>query len=180
MTWLRSEKGTTLVEFSFIFMMMMVLAIGSFEWGMGFRDRLAVSQAVREGARVGAAIGDDSQADCLILEASAGALSSIGGKEVKEVWIYKSSKTGVVSIERQRYRPKVGGDNPALLACGAGWYKIQQDWVPENRDVKGENRDWIGVRVVLDHQWKTNFLWWNGTVEWQESVVFHFEPQVIS
>ncbi|MEE8374884.1 MAG: TadE/TadG family type IV pilus assembly protein [Acidimicrobiia bacterium] len=60
---MRSERGTTLVEFSFVFMLMMMLAIGSFEWGMGFRDRLAVAQSVREGARVGAALRDHSLSD---------------------------------------------------------------------------------------------------------------------
>lgn len=177
---MRSERGATLVEFSFIFMMMMMLAIGSFEWGMGFRDRLAVSSAVREGARVGAAIGDDSQADCLILEAGAGSLSSIGGKDVKEIWIYQSDIAGTVGANKQRYRPKVTGDDPALLACGDGWYRIEANWVPADRDNRGSNRDWIGVRVVLDHEWKTDFLWWQGSTEWQESSVFHFEPKIIS
>jgi hypothetical protein len=176
----RSEKGTTLVEFSLIFMMMMMLAIGSFEWGMGFRDRLAVSQSVREAARVGAAFGDHAQSDCAMLEAGAGALSSIGGKEVKEIWIYESDDTGTVGSNKQRYRPAVSGDDPLLLACSAGWYPIEQNWDPSVRDNTGPVRDWIGVRVILDHTWKTNFLWWNGTVEWQESSVFHFEPKVVT
>jgi len=177
---MRSERGTTLVEFSFIFMLMMMLAIGSFEWGMGFRDRLAVAQSVREGARVGAAMGDHSLSDCAILEAGAGALSSIGGKSVKEIWIYESDDTGTVGSNKQRYRPSVSGDSAAFLACDDGWYKIESNWVPSARDNVGPARDWIGVRVILDHTWKTNFLWWNGTVEWQESSVFHLEPKVIS
>jgi hypothetical protein len=177
---MKSERGTTLVEFSLIFMMMMMLAIGSFEWGMGFHDRLAVSQSVREAARVGSAFGDHPLSDCAMLEAGAGALSSIGGNDVKEIWIYESDDTGTVGSNKQRYRPAVGGDNPLLLACNDGWYKIEENWVPSARDNTGPVRDWIGVRVVLDHTWKTNFLWWNGTVEWQESSVFHFEPKVIS
>ena len=180
MSRVREEKGTTLVEFSFIFMLMMMLAIGSFEWGMGFRDRLAVSQSVREAARVGAAFGDNNLADCAILEAGAGALSAIGGKQVKEVWIYESDVSGTVGTSKQRYRPKVDGDNPAFLACSGGWYTLQQDWRPTDRDSSGPVRDWIGVRVVLDHEWKTGFLWWQGTVEWQESSVFHLEPKVIN
>jgi Flp pilus assembly protein TadG len=177
---MRSERGTTLVEFSFIFMLMMMLAIGSFEWGMGFRDRLAVAQSVREGARVGAALGDHSLSDCAILEAGAGALSSIGGQSVKEIWIYESDDTGTVGSNKQRYRPSVSGDSAAFLACDDGWYKIESNWVPSARDNVGPVRDWIGVRVTLDHSWRTNFLWWNGTVEWQESSVFHLEPKVIS
>ncbi len=177
---MRGERGTALVEFTFIFMFMMMLVIGSFEWGMGFRDRLSVSQAVREAARVGAAIADDINADCAILEAGAGALSAIGGNDVKEIWIYESDETGVTTGMKQRYRPSVAGDDPLLLACSAGWYKIETNWPSSSRDHSGPTRDWLGVRVILDHEWKTNFLWWSGTVEWQESVVFHLEPEIVS
>jgi hypothetical protein len=176
----KSDKGTTLVEFSIIFMLMMMVSIGAFEWGMGFRDRLSVSQSVREGARVGAAVGDSTGADCRILEAGAGSLAAVGGKQVKEVWIYQSDELGVVGGAKQRYRPAVGTDDPLTLTCSGGWYPIQTSWAASSRDNSGPTRDWLGVRVVLDHEWKTDFLWWNGTVEWQESAVFHLEPRVVS
>lgn len=182
---MREERGTTLVEFAFVFMFMMMLVIGAFEWGVGFRDRLSVSQAVRESGRVGAAMGaydngPNDNADCAILEAGAGALSAIGGNAVKELWIYESDETGTVGSDKQRYRPAVTGDNPAFLTCGAGWYQIEDNWDPSDRDAKGETRDWLGVRVILDHTWKTDFLWWSGTVEWQEGVIFHLEPEVVT
>jgi len=182
---MRSERGAALLEFALIITMMMMIVIGAFEWGMGFRDRLSVSQAVREAGRVGAAMGDyyvdsDTNADCAIIEAGAGALSAIGGNQVKELWIYESDDTGVTTGLKQRYRPSVVGDDPLLLACGAGWYKIEDNWSPVVRVSQGSVRDWLGVRVILDYTWKTNFLWWNGTVEWQESVVFHLEPKVVT
>jgi len=182
---MRSERGAALIEFALIITMMMMIVIGAFEWGMGFRDRLGVSQAVREAGRVGAAMGDyyidsDTNADCAIIEAGAGALSAIGGNQVKELWIYESDENGVTTGLKQRYRPAVVGDNPLLLACGAGWYQIEDNWSPVVRVSQGQTRDWLGVRVILDYTWKTNFLWWNGTVEWQESVVFHLEPKVIN
>ncbi len=177
---LRSERGTALVEFALIFTMMLTLAIGAFEWGMGFRDRLSVSQSVREAARVGAAIGDDTGADCRILEAGAGSLAAIGGNDVKELWIYKSDVTGTVGANRQIYRPAAATDNPLTLKCSGGWYPIQQTWAEWSRDNNGPVRDWLGVRVVLDHEWKTDFLWWQGTVQWQEESIFHLEPEVVS
>lgn len=182
---MRNDRGTTLVEFALVFMFMMMLAIGAYEWGFGFLDRLSVSQSVREAGRTGAAVGDyyvdaDNNADCAIIESASGALAAIGGKEVKELWIYESDDTGTVGSDKQRYRPKVDTDDPLSLKCGSGWYPIQTTWQPSSRVNQGINRDWIGVRVILDHTWKTNFLWWNGTVEWQESVVFHLEPKVVS
>lgn len=176
---MRRDRGVAVVEFAFIFMMMIMLAIGAFEWGMGFRDRLSVSQSVREATRVGAAVGDRSDADCAIIEAGSGALAAIGGNAVKEIWIYESDDSGTVGLS-QKYRPKVDTDDPLSLHCGAGWYRIQNAWPASSRDNAGVTRDWLGVRVVLDHEWKTGFLWWNGTVEWQESTVFHLEPKVVS
>lgn len=177
---MRDDRGTTLVEFAFIFMMMLMISIGAFEWGMGFRDGLSVSQAVREAARVGAAFGDRPDADCAILEAGAGALAAIGGNDVKELWIYQSDVNGTVGANRQIYRPALPTDDPAVLECSGGWYPIQQTWSPTSRDNAGPTRDWLGLRVVLDHEWITGFLWWNGTVEWQESAVMHLEPAVVN
>ena len=34
--------------------------------------------------------------------------------------------------------------------------------------------------MIVDHEWKTGFLWWDGTVEWEEDAVFHLEPGVVS
>lgn len=180
MRFMRSDKGTALVEFAFVVMMMLMVSIGAFEWGIGFRDRLSVSQSVREGARVGAAMGDRSDADCAILEAGAGSLAAIGGNDVKELWIYESNVSGTVGSSRQIYRPAAATDDPATLQCSGGWYPIQTTWSPASRDAQGPVRDWLGVRVVLDHEWKTDFLWWQGTVEWQESVVMHLEPAIVS
>lgn len=182
---MRRERGVAVVEMAVILPLALLLVIGAFEWGMGFLDRLSVSQAVREAGRVGSAMGDhyvdsNNNADCAILEAGAGSLSAIGGNDVKELWIYESDDTGAILGPKQRYRPAVSGDNPALLACGSGWYKIENSWPPSSRDNLGQDRDWLGVRVVLDHTWHTNFLWFNGTVEWQESIVFHLEPKIVS
>ncbi len=180
MRFIRSDRGAALVEFAFIFSLMLMIAIGTFEWGMGFRDRLSVSQSVREGARVGAAMGDRSDADCATIEASAGSLAAIGDNAVKELWIYQSDVNGTVSGFRQIYRPAAGTDDPLTLTCSGGWYPIEQTWPESTRDNAGPVRDWIGVKVVLDHEWKTGFLWWQGTVQWEEKVVMHLEPRVVS
>lgn len=177
---MRSDRGTALIEFAVILPLMVMLAIGAFEWGVGFRDQISVSQSVREAARVGGAVGDRSDADCAILEAGAGALSAIGGHQVKEMWIYKSNVDGDVGANRQIFRPAQPTDNPASLKCSGGWYPIEQTWAPTTRDNSGPIRDWLGVRVVLDHEWKTDFLWWSGSTQWQESTVVHLEPEIVS
>lgn len=173
------ERGTAAIELALIFMVMLMLVIGTFEWGTGFADRINLSSAVREGARVGAAAGDNIDADCRIIEAAAGALNAVQGNVVKELHIYESNTDGDFTNVSQIYRP-VQGSEVGLGCSGGEWYVIQNGWISSSRDITGAVRDWLGVRVVLDHNWKTGFLWWNGTVTWHEDAIVHLEPKVVN
>lgn len=173
----KSERGAALIEFSLLFMFLMMIALGAFEWGMAFRDTLAVSSATREAARVAGAVGDRVNGDCTILEAAAGALQSIAGNDVEQIWVYQSDTSGAISgTEINRYRPAQVGD--VSLVCNNGWFVLQYNWPEPSRDNDGQTRDWLGVRTVYSHVWKTNFLWWNGSVQWFEDAVMHLEPSL--
>ena len=32
------------------------------------------------------------------------------------------------------------------------------------------------MRVKFQHEWLTNFLWWSGTVDFEDDAVFRMEP----
>jgi Flp pilus assembly protein TadG len=49
----RSERGSELIEFAMVAPILILLAAGIFEFGMMFRTYEAVTNAAREGARVG-------------------------------------------------------------------------------------------------------------------------------
>lgn len=178
------ERGTAVVEFSIVFGLLLMLALGTFEYGMAFRDWLSVTVSAREGGRVGASAGTFSDADCIILEASAGALQSLSSGDIQEIHIYQSDSSGnypgAASSSNRRYRPAATGDDPVdLVACGGSdWFPIHLggNWDPADRDNSGTNADWIGVRVEFEHEWMTNFLWWNGTVDYADDAVFRLEP----
>jgi hypothetical protein len=177
------DKGAAVIEFSIVFALLLTISLGAFEYGMAFRDWLSVSVAAREGARVAASAATYGQADCVILEATAGALQSLNSGELKEVHIYRSdasgSYPGAGSSYNRRYRPAVSGE-PGLIACtgGSEWYPISlgSNWDPNDRDNSGTNADWIGARVIFDHQWLTDFLWWSGTATYTDDAVFRMEP----
>lgn len=185
MTLLRTreqEKGATLVEFSLLFGVLVMLALGTFEYGMVFRDWLSVSVATREGGRVAASAADYGSADCVILEATSGALQSLQSGEISEVHIYRSDSSGSYpganSSFTRRYRPADPTD-PDLVACSSSywqWLHLGGSWDPNDRNNAGPNADWIGVRVEFEHRWMTNFLWWKGTVSYTDDAVFRMEP----
>jgi hypothetical protein len=154
-----------------------MLAIGTFEFGSAFGDRTAMANSVREGARVGSAAGPNVDADCRIIEASAGALAGIAGNNVEWLWIYKSDTSGSFPVnERQAYRPTQTAADVDLTCAGGDWNLFQPGWPATGRQNGGANRDWLGVRIEVEHDWKTGFLWWNGSTRWQESAIMRLEP----
>ena len=180
--WKDGEKGAAVIEFAIVFSLLLTISLGAFEYGMLFRDWLSVTVSAREGGRVAASAATFGQADCVILEAAAGALQSLTSGELREVHIYRSdangSYPGAASSFNRRYRPGVSGE-PGLIACtGSEWFPLHLggDWDPSDRDNSGVNADWIGVRVQFDHDWMTGFLMWNGTASFSDDAVFRMEP----
>ena len=154
---MRAERGTAAIEMAMALMILLLLALGTYEWGVGFSDRVSMSSAVREGARVGSAAGDNPDADCRVIEASAGALNGVSGNQVKQLWIYESDVNGTVSLNRQIYRP-ADPSEPGLGCAGASWFVVSNGWPSSSRQNLGVNRDWLGVKVIADHEWRTGFL----------------------
>jgi hypothetical protein len=172
-----SERGAALVEMAAVFGLLMLIAIGGFEWGMGFRDSISVSTAAREASRVGSSAGNNVDADCFILEAAAGALQAITGNKVVELAVYESNTSGTFGLNGHinRYRPAQPSD--VGLRCGS-WFQLQNGWPETSRDDDGAVRQWIGVQITYDHTWKTGFAFWRGTARWSERAVMHLEPAV--
>jgi len=179
MTQSHEDRGAAAIEMALTIGLLLMIAIGAFEYGMAFRDWLSVNQSTREGVRLAANSGDHPNADCLILEATAGALQSLRSSTPAEVWIYESDTDGTVTANRQRYRPAIASDTTNLLTCnGVTWKRLQDSWPANQRDNDGSERDWIGVRVIFDYEWITGFLMWNGTTTWTDDAVMHMEPAV--
>src|SRR3989304_7326960 len=137
----RRARGAPAVETALIIGLVVLIALGAAEWGLGRRDGLSVTAGTREGARVGAAAGDTSNADCVILEATAGAVRNINGA-VLGVWVYKSDTSGAVG-PKQAYRPAPPTE-PALVCGSANWFVIESSWPEAARVNTGANRDWLG------------------------------------
>lgn len=173
----RSERGAALVESAIVIGVIMMLAVGSVEYGMAFRDFLGVAAASREAVRVGASAGADPTADCRILESAASALFSTSGDEVLSVEIAKRDPSTGVDGSPNAYRPfDPDLDDPSSLVCGA-WFQTNNAWPPTSRDDQGADRDWVVVTVTYRHAWVTGFLWWNGTVDWTNETSMRIEPE---
>jgi hypothetical protein len=177
MTKNRGERGAAAVEMSLVLGLLLMLGIGAYEWGTAFQNYLGVVSASREAARVGASAGADSNADCRILEAAAGALFSVTQNEVVRVEVAERDPDTGTTGSPTSYRPfDPDLDNTANLRCGQ-WYLLQDSWPSTSRDDQGAERDWVLVSVVYRHHWATGFLWWNGSVEWTNETAMRIEPE---
>jgi hypothetical protein len=173
------ERGTAAIEFALAFLVLLLIAIGTYEFGTAFVDRNAMANAAREGARAGSAAGefDDPggiDADCVVIEAAAGALQGMDGNQVRELWIFKSDPSGAVLGESQRYRRPIGNDDVDLVCGGGEWNRYADSWPPAERELG--TGQWLGVKIIVDHTWKTGFAMWDGTTTWEEDVVMALEP----
>jgi hypothetical protein len=177
---MREDRGTAAVEMAIALLVLLLIVIGTYEYGTAFVDRNAMANAAREGARAGTAAGDfdppgpNNDADCIVIEAAAGALQGMEGNVVRELWIYRSDDSGAVTEARQVYRRPIGSDTVDLVCAGGNWSRQFNAWPPTNREL-GSNQ-WLGVKLIVDHTWKTGFAIWNGTTTWEEDVVMRLEP----
>ena len=166
-----------MVEFAIAAPLLVLLVVGLIEFGFGFLDFQAVSGATREGARVGSAFGTDPGADALILSAVGDSLGDMrGGSELKEVWIFSADETGAVLDE--------ANTTNKYIPDGAGWQCLDAgscNWDPATRKTDlsntlgSVNRDFLGVRVIFDHEWITGFLPFPAPT-WTDDTIMLLEP----
>ena len=172
------ESGATMLEFAIAVPVVVLLVVGLIEFGFGFLDSQAVAGATREGARVGAIFATDPDADGFILAAVGDSLSDMrGGSELQEVWIYSSDETGAILDEANltnKYVPDGGGGWDCLDATACLWDPDTRR--AELSNVIGTvNRDYLGVRVIFDHEWVTGFLPFPAPT-WTDDTVMLIEP----
>jgi hypothetical protein len=168
------ERGATLVEAAIVLPLLLVVLMAIVEFGLAFKDNLSVGHGAREGARAGAAFGNDSHANYLILREVEGVLASISVSEGLRVQIYNP-----VSHQGDFYTYHQG------FALGCDWnpcpdpdnsqYQVPS-WLPADRDVSAPFTDRIAVRIDYTHHWLTNFFFTD--TDFTKDVDFQIEPQV--
>lgn len=172
----KNDRGAAALEMSLVVGLLVMIALGAFEYGMAFRSWFGVTAAAREGARVGASAGSANGADCIILEAAAAALLSNTGNEIVRLDVFKHDPNTGTNGPMSSYRPfDPEADDSSNLVCGS-WYEIADNWPDTSRDDDGATRDWLGVNVTYRHNWITGAFWWNGSVEWENAHVMRLEP----
>jgi hypothetical protein len=140
-------SGQAIVEFTLIIPLFLVILVGMLEFGIAFDHRNAMAYAVREGARVGASLGNGgsqpTNVDPAILTAvQRGLTDPILIENIRSIEIFQADTMGQpVSGKIDKY------DRYGNLVGSAGW--------PATSRVTGLSGDSVGVRVVYDFRPQT-------------------------
>jgi Flp pilus assembly protein TadG len=176
----RGEKGAVAIEAAILTPLLLLLVFGIIEFGMLFKDWLAVTSSVRAGTRIASAepritsFAQDA-ADQVAKEGSA-----LDMANVQELWIYKAQNTG----SNSGY--PVGGDS----SFGTCTQCIKFHWNPgtkkfvaysntwaatsQNACQGDANHDSVGVYLKILHPGVTGLIFGNMTIK--EHSVMSLEP----
>lgn len=174
------ERGATLVEAAMVLPLILLLAISATEVGFLVVDYLTVTNAAREGARVGSAAGDyvdpvtGIDADDLIVEAVEQVACNLENSSLESVSVYRADADGAPIDPANGLNAYTGTINCVSgtvgLTCANGC-----PWTPDSRDRVLPGLDNLGVEVVFVHQSVIGFLSWP-TLTFTERAVMRLEP----
>jgi len=175
----KDDHGATMIEFAIVVALFLSLLFVTVDFGIAFRTKLIVDNGVQAGARVGAGVGNDIDADLYILDEFLDGLAALknGGTDIL-VWVevYKVESDGSHSpANTNEYEYKPDG-NPATCdwdPCPKGstvniinkpaWDGYVDgysgwDWAPDNRNVVLGSLDQIGVTAYYSYDFLTGFM----------------------
>lgn len=169
----RRERGATLMEAALILPLLLVIGIGLAETGFAVVDWMAVSNATREGTRVGSSAGNDPQADQVILSVVGQASCALHGGKVTRVRIYHADETGgLVGSSQNVYAP-------TSINCAtktSTWAPVGSlGWPSTSRANKLPTLDHLAVEVTFERKSVTGILpLFQGT--FTDTAVMRIEP----
>jgi Flp pilus assembly protein TadG len=182
----RRQRGTVLVEAALIMPVLILLAMGTVEFGFAWRDRVDVQTTVRSAVRAGSSLSNDPQADYNILQMLKAGFGSRITNTTKIV-IYKasatngavptacltSSQTGVCNV----YTAASASLATSSFGCGTG--AVDSAWCPNTRVVdiaSASGPDYLGVYIAFNHGMITGSFG-GGNLSIKDSAVMRLEPQ---
>ena len=154
-----SDRGSVAVEAAIITPIFILILIGVLEFGFAFKDQLAVTSAVRAGARIASAEPRSATfaADAAAAVAREG--SAVDLTQVDKLWVFKADATG---------HPVGAGGN--FSSCSSScvqfsWSAPQKQflassgsWPAASQDACFGEQDSVGVYLQFKHAGITDVL----------------------
>jgi hypothetical protein len=168
------EEGVSLVEFTLLLPVFLLMLLGMLEFGLAFNHVMAVEYGTREGARTGSALGNGDTTGCgggndpagvdeQIVAAAQRVIKSPGSdvvmSDITELRIFRATATGAqmgTLANVWRYTPGAGPDiDPGPGVDRLDFSPVSVNWPACVRSNAGGNPDSIGVRVQYTYRLTT-------------------------
>lgn len=178
----RRQRGAVAVEAALVTPIFMMLMFGVVEFGMLFKDWLAVTSSVRAGARLASAeprvstFAQDA-ADDIAEEGSALAKGNI-----KALWVYKAGTDGTPVVSSTSLTGR-GNFDDCSVCWKFRWDTTTQAFVPtyqgwsataQNACQSDPNHDSIGIYMVVQHDAVLKLVF--KSIDMREHTVMALEP----
>ncbi len=160
------ERGQSLVEFSFVVPVFLLLLLGMLEFGIAFTHDQTLTYATREGARSGAALAAGNNAypcttpnfDAPIIAAVQRVLESPGSpidiNNVTSLTIYLAKNDGTATNTFNTWTVAIGG-GPTVDGKALNFKQTSVGWGPCTRN-NGVNADGLGVALTYHYPFQTS------------------------
>ncbi len=183
------ERGAVMVEAAIAGFFFLICLFGVIEFGVTFFDYLTTSNMARVGARTGSTLGDSPATDYQILQAIAGATSSMPQGNIQFIVVYKASGVGAApnsacfagSVSNVCNRYTTANFNTPLSSMQCGATSPDRFWCPTSRKVGGGADsstgppDYVGVYIRTVHSNVTTLF--GSSYTFNEQMVIRIEAQ---
>ena len=188
------DRGVILVELAIMIPVLALLAVGVFEFGMGWRDNLSVANTARAGARIASSSADHRMADYDALQAIKAAIADIDSTKIDYVVIYEASTSdGAPSAAcaagtssstpgsrcnaytAAQIDSLVPADFTGTTACDPGSPDVTYCPVTDRETNFEIGPDYLGVYLKVRHDFVTGVF--PGSITITDNAVMRLEPE---
>lgn len=195
-----SQRGGTTIEMALVAPVVLMIVFGLIDYGLLFKDWLAVTQASRSGARAGSVAGRDAASDFDILTEAKRYTGALPDGALKRVVVFKAESvdgepsdtckagtpaTEVFAVDPVSYDAPVATGEPCNVYTAADMNRSKADferdsgphmfWPANERTIsRSAPPDLLGVYLVIEHDMMTGFFGSSRTIE--VTTVMRLEP----
>jgi len=167
------ERGQSIVEFTLIVPVMVLMLLGMLEFGLAFNHHMTIEYATRESSRTGAALARGGTSNCVggedvqdvdqqTVAAAQRVLKSPGSPirmaDITDIQLYRANASGGQAgsdVNTWNYTPGAGPDlDPGPAVDRLDFSPVSTSWPVCSRS-SGPNPDSIGVRIEYTYHFST-------------------------
>jgi hypothetical protein len=170
----RDDRGVAAVEAAIITPVLFLLLFGIIEFGLVFKDQLAITSAVRSGARIASA---EPRIATFATDAASAVAREAGAVDMSKVtalWIYQADPSTGHPINAGSTFDSCATNCIQFKWSGSGFTQTSGSWPASSQNACQGSQQSVGVYLAYDHMAVTKAIF--NTMGLNSYTVMRFEP----